>query len=218
MKIVGIDEAGRGPIIGPMVMCGVAIEEGQEKELELLGVKDSKLLSPRVRERIAAVLEKKYAFHTVVISPIEIDSMTGNGKTKNLNWLEAEKAVVIVEALKPDKVIIDCPSPNLKAYTAFIAERVDSKRQIVCEHKADLHYVVVGAASIIAKVARDAEIEKLKAHVGIDFGSGYMADPKTKAFVEKYWNKHPEVFRHSWAPYKKLVQEIAGKQQKLGEY
>ena len=218
MKIVGIDEAGRGPIIGPMVMCGVAIEEGQEKELELLGVKDSKLLSPSARERIAAVLEKKYTFHRVIISPIEIDSMTGNGKSKNLNWLEAEKAAVIVNALKPDKVIIDCPSPNLKAYTAFITERIDSKRQVVCEHKADANYVVVGAASIIAKVCRDAEIEKLKAHVGMDFGSGYMADPRTKAFVEKCWDKHPEIFRHSWAPYKKLVQEIAGKQQRLGEY
>jgi ribonuclease HII len=203
-----------------MVMCGVAIEEGQEKELELLGVKDSKLLSPGTRERIAKVLEQKYKFHTVVISPIEIDSMTGNGKGKNLNWLEAEKAAVIVNALNPGKVIIDCPSPNLKAYTAFITERLDHKqnRQVVCEHKADLNHVVVGAASVIAKVARDAEIEKLKAHVGIDFGSGYMADPKTKAFVEKYWNKHPEVFRHSWAPYKKLVEELAGKQQKLGNF
>lgn len=201
-----------------MVMCGVAIEEGQEKELELLGVKDSKLLSPSARERIAAVLEKKYEFHRVIISPIEIDSMTGNGKAKNLNWLEAEKAAVIVNELKPDKVIIDCPSPNLKAYTAFITERIDAKRQVVCEHKADANYVVVGAASIIAKVCRDAEIEKLKAHVGMDFGSGYMADPRTKAFVEKYWDKHPEIFRHSWAPYKKLVEEIAGKQQRLGEF
>jgi ribonuclease HII len=217
MKIVGIDEAGRGPIIGPMVMCGVFIEDNQEDELRALGVKDSKLLSASARERIAPVLEKKYKFHKVVISPIEIDSVVGNGKTKNLNWLEAEKAAEIVNALKPDKVIIDCPSPNIKAYAAFITERLDHKqgRQVICEHKADTNYLVVGAASIIAKVARDAEIEKLKAHVGMDFGSGYMADPRTKAFVEKYWNKHPEVFRHSWAPYKKLVEEIARKQQKL---
>ena len=75
-----------------------------------------------------------------------------------------------------------------------------------------------GVPKIIAKVSRDAEIEQLKAHVGMDFGSGYMADPRTKAFVEKCWDKHPEIFRHSWAPYKKLVQEIAGKQQRLGEY
>jgi ribonuclease HII len=217
MKVVGIDEAGRGPIIGPMVMCGVMIEEGQEEELHALGVKDSKLLSPSTRERIAKVLQEKYKFFTVVISPIEIDGATGNGKTKNLNWLEAEKAAVIVNSLKPDKVIIDCPSPNLKAYTAFITERLDHKenRQVVCEHKADLHYVVVGAASVIAKVARDQEIEKIRKHLGVDFGSGYMADLKTKAFVEKYWNKHPEVFRHSWAPYKKLVAEMAGTQQKL---
>jgi ribonuclease HII len=218
MKIVGIDEAGRGPIIGPMVMCGVLIEEGQEKELEALGVKDSKLLSPSARERIAKVLEKKYKYHLIIISPIEIDSVVGNGKTKNMNWLEAEKAGEIINELKPDKVIIDCPSPNLKAYTEYIRERVDGKREIVCEHKADFKYLVVGAASILAKVARDAEIEKLKEHVGIDFGSGYIADPKTKLFTEKCWNKHPEIFRHSWAPYKKLVQEIAGKQQKLGEF
>ncbi len=217
MRILGIDEAGRGPIIGPMVMCGVLIEEGQEKELEQLGVKDSKLLSPAVRERIAKELIKKYKHHIVIVSPIEIDSVVGSGKTKNLNWLEAEKAGIIVNALKPDKVIIDCPSPNLKAYTDFIKERVDGKRDIVCEHKADAKYLPVAAASIIAKVTRDAEIEKLRKHVGIDFGSGYPADPKTKLFTEKCWNKHPEVFRHSWAPYKKLVQEIAGKQQKLGE-
>jgi ribonuclease HII len=217
MKTVGIDEAGRGPIIGPMVMCGVLIEEGQEKELEALGVKDSKLLSPSTRERLAKIIKENYKHHIVVISPIEIDSVVGNGKSKNLNWLEAEKAAEIVNALKPDKVIIDCPSPNLKAYTQFITERLDHKqnRQVVCEHKADLNYVVVGAGSILAKVARDAEIEKLKAHVGTDFGSGYIADPRTKAFTEKCWNKHPEVFRHSWAPYKKLVEQALGKQQKL---
>jgi ribonuclease HII len=220
MKVVGIDEAGRGPIIGPMVMCGVLIEEGQEKELTALGVKDSKLLSESARERIYAVLKEKYKYHLVIISPIEIDSVVGIGKGKNLNWLEAEKAALIVNALKPEKVIIDCPSPNLKAYTEFITERLDHKqgRHVICEHKADLNHVVVGAASIIAKVTRDAEIEKLKAHVGQDFGSGYMADPRTKAFTERFWNKHPEIFRHSWAPYKKLVEEIAGKQHKLGEF
>lgn len=219
MKIVGIDEAGRGPIIGPMVICGVAIEEGQEGELKALGVKDSKLLSPSARERIAAALEKKYDFHRVIVSPIEIDSMVGNGKAKNLNWLEAEKQIEIIKALKPDKVIIDCPSPNCKAYTSFLRERLTDKSvELIGEHKADANYPVVSAASIIAKVCRDAEIKKLKAHVGMDFGSGYMADPRTKAFVEKYWDKHPEIFRHSWAPYKKLVEEIAGKQQKLGNF
>lgn len=219
MKIVGTDEAGRGPIIGPMVMCGVAIKEGQEKELEALGVKDSKLLSASARNRIAKVLEKKYEFHLIKVSPIEIDGFVGNGKIKNLNTLEAEKIVEIITALKPDKVIIDCPSPNCKAFTSFVHERLSNKSvELVGEHKADTKYFVVGAASILAKVARDAEIEKIKAHIGIDFGSGYMADPRTKAFVEKYWDKHPEVFRHSWAPYKKLVEEIAGKQQKLGNF
>lgn len=220
MRVVGIDEAGRGSIIGPMVLCGVAIEEGEEEELEMLGVKDSKLLSPSARERIAKELEKKFKFHTVIISPIEIDSVVGNGKVKNLNWLEAEKAAEIVNVLKPNRVVVDCPSPNVKAYAAFIGERLDHRqgRQVVCEHKADAKYLVVGAASIIAKVVRDAEVEKLKVHVGVDFGSGYIADPRTKAFTEKYWNKHPELFRHSWAPYKRLVEGIAGKQARLDNF
>jgi ribonuclease HII len=198
-----------------MVMCGVAIEEGQEKGLELLGVRDSKLLSPSARERIAKELIKKYRHHVVIVSPVEIDSVVGNGRTKNLNWLEAEKAGEIVNALKPDKVLIDCPSPNLKAYAEFIRARINGRLKVVCEHKADFKYLVVGAASIIAKVTRDAEIEKIRKQVGVDFGSGYIADPKTKIFTERCWDRHPEVFRHSWAPYKRLVAQFVLRQKKL---
>lgn len=219
-RVVGIDEAGRGPVIGPLVICGVSIEEGQEKELELLGVKDSKLLMPKQRERIAKELERKYKFHTVVVQPHEIDEVVGsNSKVKNLNWLEADKQVEIIKALKPEKVIVDCPSPNCKAFTSFLYERLPNKKTVIVgEHKAEAKYPVVAAASIIAKVRRDEEVERIKKHVGENFGSGYMHDPRTKAFTEKNWDKHPEIFRHSWAPYRKLVEELFGKQQKLDGY
>ena len=215
--VCGIDEAGRGPIIGPVVICGIVIEEGSEKKLVDLGVKDSKLLTPLQRSRIAKVLEKEYKFHRIVIQPAEIDSAVEKNDGLNLNWLEAKKATEIINELAPDKVIIDCPSPNTKAYTSYIHEGVEKKQvSLVCVHHADRDFPVVGAASILAKVERDRIIDEIKKKIKVDFGSGYIADPKTKAFVEKYWNKFTEIFRHSWAPYKAIAS--SGKQKGLGEF
>ena len=77
--------------------------------------------------------------------------------------------------------------------------------KLVLEHKADLNYPVVSAASILAKVTRDAEIEKIKKEIGVDFGSGYMSDPRTSEFLKKNYKKYPEIFRKSWAPYQKII-------------
>ncbi|MEM3154194.1 MAG: ribonuclease HII [Candidatus Woesearchaeota archaeon] len=217
MKLCGIDEAGRGAVVGPLVLCGVLIDEKEEGKLKELGVKDSKLLSPKQRERIASALKKIVKYQLIVLSPKEIDDNVGGNNGSNLNWLEANKAVELVNILQPDKVIIDCPSPNTKAYHEYIVERLlHKKTKIITEHKADFKYPVVAAASILAKVERDAAIEQIKKHVGVDVGPGYPANPITKAFVEKYWDKHPEIFRHSWSTYK----EAAGlkKQKKIGEY
>ena len=212
----GIDEAGRGPIIGPLVLCGVVIHEGEEQALLELGVKDSKLLSPKQRERIAEILKKKYSYHLVEVPPAEIDAAV-QGANTNLNWLEADKAAEVINTLKPEHVVLDCPSPNIKAFTNYILERVTNKKTVLhCAHHADRDFPVVGAASIIAKVTRDARIAELKKKIGVDFGSGYIADPTTAAFLQKYWNKYSEIFRHSWAPYEKIIQQK--KQTGLGRY
>lgn len=204
--VCGIDEAGRGPIIGPLVLCGVVIEEGKESRLTDLGVKDSKLLTPAQRSRIAKVLEKEYKFHRVVVPAAEIDSAVEKNDGLNLNWLEAKKAADIINALKPDKVVVDCPSNNPKAYTSYLRDLLNNKKaELVCVHHADRDFPVVGAASILAKVERDRLIDELKKKIKVDFGSGYISDPKTKVFVDKFWNKFPEIFRHSWAPYKSAV-------------
>lgn len=209
MTICGIDEAGRGPVIGPLVICGVLINEGEETQLLKLGVKDSKLLTPKQREKIAVELMKKYKYNLIEILPAEIDSAVKGENGSNLNWLEAQKAVEIIDVLKPRQVIMDCPSPNINAYTAYIVERLsDKKTKLQCAHHADRDFPVVGAASIIAKITRDARIEELKKKIGVNFGSGYIADPTTAEFLKKYWNKHPEIFRHSWAPYQEIVKEF----------
>lgn len=204
--ICGIDEAGKGPAIGPLVICALVIKEEDIPKLKALGVKDSKLLTPRTRERMFNEIKKIAKRHKIVkIQPKEIDDIIMNRKSMNLNWLEAVTSADLINYLKPDKAILDCPSTNLLAYKKYVMNLLDNKRiKLVSEHKADIKYPVVSAASILAKVTRDREIEKLKNKVGMDFGSGYPADPNTKHFLEYHAHKFPDILRHSWATIKKL--------------
>jgi ribonuclease HII len=206
MNISGYDESGRGPVLGPMVLCGAMIDSEKTGELKKLGVKDSKLLTPQTRKKLAKILPNHVQYHLIIVPPNEIDAAVNSTET-NLNWLEADKYIEAIKALKPDKAIIDCPSPNIPAFTAYIKNRLELETEIVAEHKADLNHLIVGAASILAKVRRDAEIEKIKQEIGIDFGSGYPTDPKTKKFLAEKWDTYPHIFRNSWAPYKKLIQD-----------
>jgi len=213
--LVGIDEAGRGPLIGPMVMCGVLIDEKDNEKLLSLGVKDSKMLTPKNRERIAKELLNVIKGHEIIIvGPHEIDAAV-NSDLDNLNWLEAKVAAKIISKLKPDTVVLDCPSPNIEAYTSYIMKLIDKKTKLICAHHADVDHPSVAAASILAKVKRDEIIAQLKKETG-DFGSGYMSDPKTKLFLERNWDKHTKIFRKSWAPYKKIIKAQA--QAKLGKF
>lgn len=222
--ISGIDEAGRGPLIGPLVIAIAAIKKGGEDILEDIGVKDSKLLSPKQREEIFKILEKSIRYELVIVLPDEIDEAV-NSQKYNLNWLEADKGAELLNKLdvKLDneikKVIIDCPSNNPHAYKNYFRQKVDNDDiELVVEHKADLKYPIVSAASIIAKVTRDKELEKLKKKFKIDFGSGYPSDPKTKEFIKHNWSKkeYQHVFRKSWQTYKDLADNE--KQKSLGEF
>ena len=137
--------------------------------------------------------------------PQEIDSRAEVGL--NLNQLEALKSAEMIDSLKPDKVYVDSPTtPRPEKFAEFIRAYMKTEPGvIIAEHRADLKYVQVGAASILAKVTRDAEIEKIKREVGMDFGSGYPADPITKRFVEEHWeDKLAKYIRKSWATIKTL--------------
>jgi len=215
--VAGIEEAGRGPVMGPMVMCGVLVEEKDEEKLRTLGAKDSKLLTPKTREILFdQIINMVKHYEVIIISPQEIDDALRDPKL-NLNKLEAITSAKIINMLNPDKVLVDCPSNNTQAYSDELKEYIDNKdMEVVSEHKADVKYPVVSAASIIAKVTRDREIEELKKKIGIDFGSGYPADEKTQLFLKKNWNKFPELFRQTWASYKRYV--TGKKQKKLGEF
>ncbi|MBT3865687.1 ribonuclease HII [Candidatus Woesearchaeota archaeon] len=215
MKVCGIDEAGRGPLIGPLVMAGVMVEEENRKLLKDLEVKDSKLLTRKRREDLFDKIKAISDYFILIVEPGEIDAALNNPDL-NLNKLEGLKIADIINNLNPDKVIIDAPSNNIEAFKEFLFQFIENKEvEMILEHKADENYEVCSAASILAKVTRDREIENLHDKHG-DCGSGYPSDPKTKEFLKENWEKCPEIFRRTWATYEKVAN--TKKQKSLSEY
>ncbi|HEX9262490.1 MAG TPA: ribonuclease HII [Candidatus Bathyarchaeia archaeon] len=217
MLIAGIDEAGRGCVIGPLVIAGVLAREEILPTLKRLGVKDSKLLSSAKRESLAAevrrLTEKQEIFK---LSPEEIDRAVESGrKLHKLNRLEAINMARIIDALNPEEAYVDAADVLEERFKHHIQERLNVKAKIMAKHKADKLYPIVSAASIIAKVERDREIAQLMTQYG-DFGSGYLTDPKTMIFLRRWLNSHneyPNCVRKSWKPAKKAKNE-RGTQQK----
>lgn len=213
--IAGIDEARRGPVIGPLVIAGVMMDEKDLQKLDKLGVKDSKLLTPKQREALFQKIQQISKYKIIIIEPKEIDEAVLSEEL-NLNWLEALKAIEIIKELKPNKTIIDCPSTNIAKYTEYIKKRLGMDEiKIICEHKADLNHKIVGAASILAKVTGDKIIEQMKKKYG-NLGAGYPSDPTTQKFLKENWNKHPEIFRKSWISWQN--HKNGKDQKKLGEF
>lgn len=186
-------------------MCGVVVDEEDIPKLAELGVKDSKLLTAKKREFLFEPIKKIVkAYKLIIIEPAEIDDAV-NSDTTNLNFLEAMKTALILNELKPDKAIVDCPSNNIPAYKEYLQNLLTVKMELVLEHNAEKH-LQVAAASILAKVTRDRIIVDLEKKYG-KMGSGYPADPVTQAFLKKNAKKYPEIFRKSWATYKKIAQQ-----------
>jgi len=186
-------------------MVTLLIEEKNLHKVEDLKVKDSKLLTPKQREHLFDKILKVVKDKAItIIPPKEIDDAV-NSEVINLNWLEAIKTAEMINKLKPDKALLDCPSPNTKAYAEYVRKHLKDKSiEIIAEHHAESKFPIVAASSIIAKVTRDREIEKIKKQVGADFGSGYPSDPITQKFLKENFNNYPDIFRKSWSPFKKL--------------
>ena len=213
--ILGIDDAGRGPVIGPMVLAGCLIDKSFEKELKKIGVRDSKELTQRRREFLSEKIKNiAETFEITITYPKDIDGSLNGGV--NLNVLEAIKTAEIInkvnKGFKKITVVIDCPSVSIEKWKDLVRQRVKnlSNLEIVCEHKADKNHVVVGAASILAKLIREKEMDKLKEIYGTEIGSGYPSDPLTLKFLDKYAKKHEDkgIFRKTWETWQKAVDRI----------
>jgi ribonuclease HII len=218
MLIAGIDEAGRGCIIGPLVIAGVLIKEENLPLLTQIGVKDSKLLSPKKRQTLATKITQIAEYHIIKLTPKQIDqAVNSQRKHHKLNRLEAQTMTQIINTLKPDKTYIDAADVNEERFKHHIQEGLTTKTKITSKHKADKTYPIVSAASIIAKVERDKEIATLKDKYG-DFGSGYLTDQKTTHFLKQWLQTHAEYadcVRKSWKPAKQAKNEKGTLQKKL---
>ncbi|MBI2972035.1 MAG: ribonuclease HII [Candidatus Aenigmarchaeota archaeon] len=208
MKVLGIDESGKGPVIGPLVICGYLVDSDDVPNLRKLGVKDSKLLTRKQRERIAGELERIAADIAVLqVSAAEIDRMRTE---TNLNKLEIRRMAGIIDAFGPGKVIIDALEANETKFGRKVSDSISCSPEIVAKNFADRDFPEVSAASIIAKVTRDREIDRLKEVYG-DFGSGYPSDPATIGFL-KDWIKAnkglPDMVRKSWLTVKWITAEV----------
>jgi ribonuclease HII len=227
--ICGIDEAGRGPVIGPMVVAAACAPD--DRKLVEMGAKDSKKCTPLMRERLVPQIKKccEYAFR--VVSAEEIDEKR---KIMTMNVLEVEIfAEVLRELLEkmkakganPKDIVIyaDAPDVNEERFADELRARIGKDSIIISRHKADDLFPIVSAASIIAKTTRDAlvlEIEKeLTKKMPLPLGSGYPSDPLTKRFlnawVQKFGNLPPHT-RKSWETASRLIGN--NKTKKLNEF
>jgi len=219
MQIAGVDDAGRGSIIGPLAIAGVLLDEKDLPKLMDLGVKDSKRLSPRRREELAAEIKKlALKYHVAMLSPAEIDRVVETGKKLHkLNRLEAQTMAKVITILKPDVAYVDASDVLADRFKQHILENITFKVQVISEHKADANYPIVSAASIIAKVERDRAISELQEKYG-SMGCGYPTDPNTLKFLEKWVRKfgsYPDFVRKSWKPAKRLKTKAEKDQMKL---
>ena len=204
MQICGVDEAGRGSMLGPLVVAGITISKSKIKLLKKLGVRDSKKLSPAAREHLyKKIIETVDDYHMIRIPPRVIDKSVAN---HSLNHLEAKYMAKVISKLSPSTAFVDSCDVNSKRFGKEISE-LTSNTKIRSYHHADSKFVTVSAASILAKVSRDRAIMRLaNSH---DIGSGYPSDPKTKMFVKKSLRRNHDMpfLRKSWKPVQILMKK-----------
>ncbi|MHA1436570.1 MAG: ribonuclease HII [Promethearchaeota archaeon] len=207
--ICGIDEAGRGPVLGPLVLCGVCFTKQNLDYLLEIGVKDSKKLTAKRRKQLASLIKKKsYSYKTIVVSAKEIDER--EKKKITMNRLEELKMAEIINYLKPEIIYIDAADVNEERFGKSIEKLLNfAPKKIISKHKADDLYPIVSASSIIAKDKRDELINKIKLEYG-DIGSGYPSDKKTINFLREWIRNHkvaPPFARQTWATTQKILLE-----------
>lgn len=218
-KILGIDEAGRGPVIGSMFVGGFVIEEEDIPEIEELGVKDSKKLSDKKRESIRDRLENHGKALVKEIEAGEIDELR---RVMSLNEIEIKAFTDVIGRTDADKVIVDLPEPNADRFINKLKDQLPARFsdvEFVAEHGADDTYPVVSAASIVAKSARESHVDELKKKYGYDFASGYPHDEPTISFLEKYVEEKgelPKETRKSWSTAERIQKEAS--QKGLGDF
>ena len=198
--LCGVDEAGRGPAMGPLVVAAVAIPD--DAPLREIGVKDSKKLTPTKRIELSIRIREMARVEVRVVQAEEIDA-----RENSLNELEAELFAELLDRIAPTEAFLDACDTNEARFARTVGSKLRCHPRLVAKHKADDIYPVVSAASIIAKTVRDEEMERICSSLGIVGMSGYCGDKRTNDFVEGYLKEHgslPPHTRRSWKNIRKL--------------
>ncbi|EGQ43366.1 MAG: ribonuclease H, archaeal HII subfamily [Candidatus Nanosalina sp. J07AB43] len=210
MKVLGIDEAGRGPVIGSMFIGGFVTDEKDLGRLEDIGVKDSKKLSDNKRDRIRDNLGSAGDSIVEEFTASSIDSMM---ESMTINQIEIKGFARVIDQTDPDKVIMDLPEPDAEEFIGKIKKSMNSDNtdmEFKAEHGADDSFPVVSAASIVAKSARESHVEGLHSKYGYDFASGYPHDKPTITFLERYLDQEgdlPPETRRSWSTAERIIDQ-----------
>jgi len=208
-----VDEAGKGSVLGPMVIAAVGVSS--DDILADLGIKDSKMLSAKERELLYTIIRKKCRVATVKLDAQDIDLVR---QDMTLNAAVARAHAQVITKLSPACAYVDACDVNTFRYAEMVKNHLQRPCEIVSEHHADEKFPVVSAASIIAKVTRDRAIVTLAKKYG-EIGSGYPSDPVTIRWLNTYIDEHrspPPIARKSW----KTVSAILAKktQRSLGDF
>lgn len=211
MTYAGVDEAGRGPVLGPLVVAGVAGRRDAVPDT----VADSKTLAPARREALAdQIHESPLAVATRTLAAEQLNDLMGEGRT--LDHIETQAFAAVLDELSPERVLVDPVGTDPDAFADRLTETVVADCSIRAEVEADARDPMVGAASIVAKVRRDAAIDRIREELGTDVGSGYPSDPVTRSFLEDWREQtpHPPPYaRTAWS----TLDEIGFGQRRLGE-
>lgn len=201
MLISGLDEAGRGPVISSLVISMASIEQEREHELIEMGVTDSKKLTPAKREELFPEVKKLCKHQIKIIPAFELNERMAH---ESLNVIEAKAMGVLALSMR-GRVYIDLPELHADG---FLRKAGLHGRDVVAEHKADLKYPIVGAASILAKVTRDRLMAELAERIGKELGSGYPSDERTMKAL-----RNPEIrnrlngeIRTRWSTMERILQ------------
>ncbi len=205
--ICGVDEAGRGPVMGPIVIAGVLVDD--DRVLKQIGVRDSKKLSPGRREQLLKEVVAVSKYEVIVVSAEDIDLMR---QSMTMNVMESKLFATVIERLGGKIAYVDAADTDEDLFGRYISRELGGKVKIVSKHGGDDLFPVVSAASIVAKTRRDSIIEEIKKELGQDIGSGYPSDKKTINFMKEWYLEHgnmPPHTRLSWKTVDNIINELS---------
>jgi ribonuclease HII len=205
MLLMGVDEAGKGPVIGSMFVAGLVIDEEALFYLAALGVRDSKQLHALRREQLCdKILELAKDYHILEVSPRMIDELR---QVMTMNEVMVRSHAHVVRCLHADRAFLDAADVDEARFAERVRMESSTKMDLIAEHKADRKHLVVSAASILAKVKRDESIKNLERINNCTMGSGYPNDPKTIEFLQGWLREKgnlPPFVRSTWATAQRL--------------